>query len=435
MKKKILVLNDRYALRSVMINLGDRLLSDGLYRLLQENLDCEIISGGWKNFPYLNKHRLRREKDFPNIEVIFERWYQHICHLVNETRLWEKYLSDFIDKSPLFRNRLFNKIEDKIVAHFSRGLIETAKPFILKKQYAANLIKNINASDIVIYSGGAMVADRFEYYLPMGMFECYLAKKMEKMVVTANQTIDVLDPINRKMVSFVYKKLDLHITREPLSRRPLIGMNIPERKILISADSAFSANIQIDVPINAIIKKEGIGNDCVGLILRGDRPVNYEAWVKLIDEVVKMGKKIVLLLTCKAHDFKIYKKLDKKCTLKILSEFYDYPILINLMKSLDCVISDRYHGAIMSILANTPVIPINPAYKTLKTEGLFSLFDYPVKVMPPVCEDNYKNVLDIMRYIKNNEESIKKLLSIASMDIRKNCGQVIKGLSNLMKSG
>lgn len=46
MKKKILILNDRYALKSVMINLGDRLLSDGLYRRLEENLDYEIISGG-----------------------------------------------------------------------------------------------------------------------------------------------------------------------------------------------------------------------------------------------------------------------------------------------------------------------------------------------------------------------------------------------------
>ncbi len=56
MKKKILILNDRFDLKNSLINLGDRALSDGLYRLLGKNLDYEIVSGGWKNIDYIEKH-------------------------------------------------------------------------------------------------------------------------------------------------------------------------------------------------------------------------------------------------------------------------------------------------------------------------------------------------------------------------------------------
>jgi hypothetical protein len=89
------------------------------------------------------------------------------------------------------------------------------------------------------------------------MFECFLAKKMGKKVVKVNKTIDVQDLLNKKMGSFVYKKLDLHITREPLSQRDLVGMGMPESKVIVCADSGFSANFQIGKSIDAT-KKDSV---------------------------------------------------------------------------------------------------------------------------------------------------------------------------------
>ena len=44
--RRILILNDRFPIRDSLINLGDRAMVSGLYRALEEQLDCEVVSGG-----------------------------------------------------------------------------------------------------------------------------------------------------------------------------------------------------------------------------------------------------------------------------------------------------------------------------------------------------------------------------------------------------
>lgn len=79
MKRKILILCDRYPFRNQLINFGDRALSYGLYKLLQKDPDTSIVSGGWKNFPYFNFRKFQAEyKKNQEIEVVFEKWYQSV---------------------------------------------------------------------------------------------------------------------------------------------------------------------------------------------------------------------------------------------------------------------------------------------------------------------------------------------------------------------
>lgn len=435
MKKKILILNDRFPLRDVLINLGDRALSIGLYQVLQRTLDCEIISGGWKNFPYFNLRRFRREKSYPNIESIFNKWFSEVTHYSRKRVERERDISNFLDKSIILKNPVFNRIEGRVKAYFSRSLVETLKPFILRKYYSHQLIEKIKRADLVLYSGAALVSDRFSFYLPMGMFECFLAKKLNKKVVALNQTIDIEDPLNFNMVSSVYRMMDLHMTREPLSKKRLLNMGVEENRVITSCDPAFALNINVNEGLHDIEEKEGIGQGNVGLVIRGDNPaIDYDTWVRVINDIRQnYGKKVFFLFTCMAHDDHVYRKLSRKCGILRLSKPYDFPVLINLIRKFDLIITDRYHAAIFSILAHTPVLPLSPQFKTEKTNGLFALFDYPVKVLPHVREDTYDQMRKNITYLVKKKEEIREILSKASIVLKDRCENDFRTMSKMLE--
>lgn len=434
MRKKILILNDRFPIKDALINLGDRAMVSGLYQTVQEDLGYEIVSGGCKNFPYYNIRRYKKEKTKNNVESVFGNWFEETTGMTRQSVQTGKKISEFLDTNILFQNRLFQEFEEKVKARFSRGIMETLKPFLLKKYHAYQFMEKIKSVDCVLFNGTAIVADRFDFYLPAHLFECYLAKRLGKKVFTINQSIDIENPLNAEMVSHIYRNLDLHLTREPLSKNALLRLGVEEEMLISSCDAAFAADFQTTIQASQLREKEGLRKGAVGLVIRGDRNVDFETWARIIDHLEKVrGKKVFLAFTCIAHDEHVYNKLRKRCNLVRLSRFYDYKELARLMESFDYLISDRYHALIIAIHAKTPVIPINPAFTTIKTEGLFRLFDYPVNVMPPVGRETYDQVLRAIQYIEEHKNELKDILAKASVDMKRKLADDIKEISKRMK--
>ncbi len=180
--------------------------------------------------------------------------------------------------------------------------------------------------------------------------------------------------------------------------------------------------------LTAIAKKEGVTAGCVGLSLRGDGNFDCDAWVKIISHLQKkQRKRVYFVFNCKAHDHHIYRKLSQKIEVLTFSQYYDFPVVLNLMKAFDMIISDRYHALIFAILANTPIIPINPTYKTVKTEGLMALFDYPVEVAPRVNIKNCDKLISSIDYIEHHAGQLRELLAKASREL------IAKGRADIKK--
>jgi polysaccharide pyruvyl transferase WcaK-like protein len=420
MRRKILILNDRFPIRDTLINLGDRAMVSGLYRAVEEHLGYEIVSGGCKNFPYYNIRRYKMEREKNDVAGVFRKWFEETTEVAPHIVMRQKRIADFLDRSILFRNRMFQRLEDRVKTRFSRGLVETAKPFLLRKYVAHQFLEKTKSVDCVLFNGAAIVADRFSFYLPAHLFECYLAKRLGKNVFTANQTIDIEDPLVAEMVSHVYGSLDCHLTREPLTRDVLLRLGVEEEKIISSCDAAFAAEYPETDQASRLVEEEGLQKGAVGLVIRGDLDVDFETWALIIDHLVSVRKKQVFFaFTCIAHDEDVYKELAKRCNVRRLSRFYDYKELARLMERFDFLLSDRYHALVFAIHAKTPVVPINPEIKTIKTEGLFRLFDYPVKVIPRVNKGTYGQVLEAIRYVEEHRSELKEILAGANRKIKR----------------
>lgn len=429
MKKRMLILNDRYPIRDTLINLGDRAMVSGLYRAVEEHLGYEIVSGGCKNFPYYDIRRYRKEKAKTGVAGVFGKWVAETTEAAPRAVKRQERMTGFLDGNVLFRNRIYRRLEDHVKARYSRGLMETAKPFLFRKLTAHRFLEKVESVDCVLFNGTAIVADRFSFYLPAHLFECHLAKRMGKPVFTANQTIDIEDPIVAEMVSHVYGTLDGHLTREPLSRDALLRLGVEEEKILSSCDAAFAAEYPEPDPSGRLAEEEGLPAGAVALVIRGDGRIDYDAWAAIVGHLERVWKKpSYFAFTCITQDEHVYKELAKRCNVRRLSRFYDYKDLVRLLERFDCVITDRYHALIFAIHAKTPVIPIDPEFKTIKTEGLFRLFDYPVKVIPPVSRETHGRVLEAIRYVEEHRDELKGILAGAAAKMRRKFAEDIKGL-------
>ncbi|MGH7801116.1 MAG: polysaccharide pyruvyl transferase family protein [Thermodesulfobacteriota bacterium] len=428
-KKKLLILSDRFSIRNRLTNLGNQVMWEGLHRLIENNLEYQILPGRRKSFPYFTIRRFKKKSSREDIERIFNEWFDQVTSFSYRMVKFETWVSNFLDNSFLFNNHIFRKIDKKVQDKFSMGLIEALKPYILRNYYSHRLITQIKNADIVLSNGHDLASDHLKFYLPMEMFEVFLAKKLGKKVIVATQTVSVTDPIAFNIVSFVYKMVDMHITREPLSKKVLLTMGVRDDKIVVSADSAFAIDISDRKDVKSLIEKEGIEKGSVAVIIRSDRNVDYESWVKVINHIQeKFGRKVFCLFTS-SRDEHVFKKLAKICRLHKLSEFYDYPILIQIMGNFDFVITDRYHGAIFAILANTPVIPVYP--NTFKTKGLFTLFDYPIEVLNTLSESSHDSMIESIERVVTNQREIKDKLSKARTYLINRVNKDIKVISNV----
>ncbi|MFC1809278.1 polysaccharide pyruvyl transferase family protein [Candidatus Omnitrophota bacterium] len=419
MKRKYVILSDRMGLRETLINLGDRVLTEGFCSLVRDQMDGEVVSAGWKMFPYINSKSLSGEVQPDDIIEVFDRYVHYVLKFSAGRISFEKTIRELLNSKYVLKSSLGNAFEGKFKTKFSRGLFETLMPYLLKADYANRFIKSVKTADVAIYNGAGLLSDHLKHYMVSGLFECYLAKKLNKKVVTVNQTVDVTHPLATNAIKVIYLQLDMHVMREPLSADRLISLGIPAEKVIVSCDSAFAAPYDSQQNVEAIAVAEGISKGDICLIIRGDRAQNIVLWSKAIERIrAHYNKNVWVMSTCLIQDNNVVCDLKGKCEFYTLSKMYDYPETKELMRYFDVVVTDRYHAAIFSILSHTPIVPISP--QTIKMDGLFRSFDYPVKPIACLSEDNYEEFIKNFDLIYNSKDALRqRLKDIALMLVEK----------------
>jgi polysaccharide pyruvyl transferase WcaK-like protein len=371
---KVLILEDRYALKDSMVNLGDRAYHVGLHNLLEGHLGLEISMGPVKALPYLTADKTRKISSPEDARLLFERWWQKLCQgnrsSLKQTNLKQSFEDNFVTRSGWFRS-----MDDRVRHRLARGILETASPYLFRGHFVEHLVNKIEEADLVIFNGGAFVADHLDRYLPMVLFELYVAKKLGKPTAVVNQTVSISRPSNKAMVSYLYSLLDGHWVREPRSRQKLIDLGIPDDRIHLSCDAAFG----LEVP-GSRRQRPGHSSGTVGICVRGDRPVRSEHWARVSDYLKEKHHFVVrFFFTSEFQDKNAYDRISKHSENDGFLEFCNYDKLIEQIQDFDFVITDRYHATIFSVLAATPFITMDS--NTFKTRGLMDLFDYPIDVI------------------------------------------------------
>jgi polysaccharide pyruvyl transferase WcaK-like protein len=404
LNRTVLILEDRFALKDSMVNLGDRAYHVGLHNLLTEHLGHRITMGPVKALPYLTSRKTRHIQSAKDVRDLFERWWMEISRYNNGVGSWSDKIKNPFENNWLTRSNWFQKLDDQVRYRLARGAIETISPYLFRSSFVTDLIERIENADLVLFNGGAFIADHLDRYLPMVLFELYVAKKLGKPTAIVNQTVSINKTANRAMVTYLYSILDGHWVREPRSKSILEEMGIPSDRVHLSCDAAFG----LPLPEPSGLASSGAANH-VGICVRGDRPVRSEFWAELSKYLVdRLGLKVSFFFTSRFQDKKAYDGIHALYPDVDFLPFGDFPDLLQSIQSFDFVITDRYHATIFAILAATPFITMDS--NTFKTRGLMDMVDYPIDVVNEDAELDLvvQNILRVISDRSSLSDSLRE---------------------------
>jgi len=411
MKKKVLLLADRHVIRNQQINLGDRAIYDGLYEIMENDLNLEVISGGWKNFPYLNLKKFRESDSEEEILKHFEKEADKLLGYSKKRIQREKKLLHFVDSNFIFNRGPLLWIEKTFQAKKTLGLQEALKPYIFRAAYANRLIQKIRRADMVMLYGSS-ASDNVSHYLPAYLLEIYLAKKLGKKVATINQTVHLEKPLAQRLLKTIYSLMDFHSVREPSSQQHLIEIGLPKESLLLTCDGAFGIKKRA-LDVSEILKKEKMEDGYIALLIRGDRKVDEKLWQNIVKKLEeKYQKEIIFLHTCKSHDEKVFQVIRKGNRLRSTQKYYDYPVVIELLKKASVLISDRYHAFLFALMAGTSIAPLKTV--SHKIDGLAELTEYPLKP----CEMEEEKIMEQVEKALSLKGDIKAIEGKACRELR-----------------
>lgn len=393
-------------------NLGTRAFTDGLIQLVQHNLPSADVRTLYVS-RYLKYSFDKLEKATGDKVEIFEKWTGRyflmgifLEKVKNYKTIWK-----YLEKGANYLNDLIQQKPSNIVLKILNRLFV----FQIVNQ---DIFSTIKKADLVLMNGHAIVMDQFAGRLFVLLFYTNIAKRLRKYVASVNQTIEIRHPLACNLVKEVYNKLDYIAVRDPISRQRLIDIGVLPEKVNLSSDGAFFLRIKSADNIEKIISEEGITEGSIGLIIRNQKDMDYKLWAEIITQIEEQfKKKAVYVTTSKVEDINFIKEVSRFIPLRYLKGEYDYNEMIGIFKRLEMIISDRYHGTIFSMLANTPVIPINTK-QTEKIKGLFEFFDYPIRTLGPISAVNYERVIEAIRETYQNYDKCRISLSEALPRLR-----------------
>lgn len=395
-KRHILMLADQYEFSTELPNLGDRALQAGIRHLIECNSHASIASAQWKVFPYYNSNTYAeikaKGKDPMNV------WYHQVLLQVSVTSRYANFSFKILNQ--LKRSYIFKPLDRWSRLHTGQGFISAIETRLFRSYHVDRLIKQLVKSDLVIFNGGELLADHLEFYLPGRLFELYLAKKLGCKLVAVNYSVALNIAENIAMAAPILASVDYHLVREPFSQYLLESYGVPSDSIGITYDAAFA------VP-DIEVQKQETTIDAIGIMIRGDRPIDFDAWAILIKNIQdQYGVDVYYLQTCRKYDQVVRRELEKRCQLAGDSCFQDYPQLINTITQMRLLITDRYYGMIFSVLAGTPFVPVQST--THKMMGFLKLHKYELDLLPILSKDKIDDFLLTIDHVLSKQNELNR---------------------------
>ena len=139
-------------------------------------------------------------------------------------------------------------------------------------------------------------------FVPCYLFECYLAIKYNKPIVSVNQSMHINDDILTNAVLYIYSHMYRHFVREPIAKDNLITMGVDGSTIDVVPDTAFLVQIKES-------DKNSVRDKChIAITIRGDRNYDFTALESMVKMLQMKGNKITFVHTCPAHDKKVVRE-------------------------------------------------------------------------------------------------------------------------------
>lgn len=297
-----------------------------------------------------------------------------------------------------------------------------------------SIIREMHKADFFISGGGGLLQDitgrgfSVLYYLTLTTLALILRKPA---IIFAQGIGPIYNRFNKRLIKWVFNKVELIIVRDEKSKDLLRGFGIKKKEIYVRSDIALLLE-KTDLPEN--IFKKFIDNESkssdkkkmkVGIVLRRTRVIHkdYLNKVKLFAEVsdnlIQKHDANILFIPFQKHEdlpfIEDIMRSMKEKEAKYLQEEIRPSQMLELISGLSLLIGMRYHSILFAAMGHIPFIAINYDPKVehlIHSLNLTELLVHPDQI-------TIKNIDNQIKYIKVNRDKIAHLLETGYKSLQK----------------
>lgn len=306
----------------------------------------------------------------------------------------------------------------------------------IEKFNPLKVIKAIIKSDVVIMGGGSLLQDetsnRSLYYY---LFILWFAKLCgKKIMLYANGIGPIAHRFNRLLTRKVVNRVDIISLRECLSLEELKGMGINKPDIHVTADPVFSF-LPMKIDVDALLIREGIqrSEKRIGVFFRDWK--NSPDCNKKIAEICdylsdSQSAQIVLIPMKHPSDLVTCEEISgfMKSGAHILRNKYDARTMIEIVGTMNLVLSMRLHALLYAAIKDVPMIGFSYSNKVRY---------YMKELEQPYIEDvsdfEIDSVLSMIHHINEHYASTQQNIHEKVIEMRKKANLNKKLLEQILK--
>ncbi|MEO8702137.1 MAG: polysaccharide pyruvyl transferase family protein [Kofleriaceae bacterium] len=218
------------------------------------------------------------------------------------------------------------------------------------------------------------------------LLDAFVIHKLGRPTAIVNHTMDITDPTLRKLIPWIYRKLNLVGFRDDKSISAFQQMGGDTANVVVTPDLALTTNVTkrnprrpntiavaIHTPEAEIIKRDG-------------------QWIDLIARLRACGFEVALISNELPSDRAFFDRVQARMPVRVEGAELGYQDYAALLASYDFLVSSRMHTNILAMCAGTPVIPVEgPSFKI---SGLFQALGFERPVIHPLSPGWADQVLE-----------------------------------------
>lgn len=321
------------------------------------------------------------------------------------------------------------KIPQIKIVVLSRNPLQTSQTYQVKALNRLHLISILTClrdTNLFISGGGGLLQDStgkgwsILYYLGLIL----VAKIVKVPVMIYAQGIGpVSKQINKKLMKWILNKVDLITVRDNSSKELLENLGVVRPSIYVNSDPSFLLRRKdikdtIDIMDKYTHIRELIYSNnrpVIGISVREckeNRKDIRRIFAKVADDLIENYKAKIIFLPFKFGEDvciseEILSLMKNKNQANVLKTRLEPEELLSLLYRLSLMVGVRLHSIIFSTMADIPFIALNydPKVKNfVESLGLSEL-------LLELDDTSLKNFKEKVKYIKENNDRIKKILS------------------------
>lgn len=260
---------------------------------------------------------------------------------------------------------------------------------------AAASARLLDWAQVVLLDGNGNIADTWPRVVINALFDLALAKRLGAAAYSVNQTVDLSNPVLRRLVRYVYNSIDGVVVREPISRRRLEEMGVEPHLMKVGADCAILVDDFREAEVKAVAGRFEVPPGSIGLALRADMSPDLDMWAAAVTAIEeRFNRKVVYFNSSEKTGLPLGWALREKVGVTVVEGLSDYSVLVPLLSRLSLVVSQCYHPLYFAILAQVPFVALRG--NTFKAAGLLEHLEYPIPVFD---NPSVEEVLDAIQTI------------------------------------